>query len=75
LKIISFQILKEEPLKGRMDKSLPDILEESSLLMDNKNENNNFLDKDKLDFINKYLENQSKYSLDDFYLLENHQMI
>jgi hypothetical protein len=24
-----------------------------------------------LDFINKYLENQSKYSLDDFYLLEN----
>lgn len=58
-----------------MDKSLPDILEESSLLMDNKNENNNFLDKDKLDFINKYLENQSKYSLDDFYLLENHQMI
>jgi hypothetical protein len=35
----------------------------------NTDENNHFLDKDKLDFINKYLENKSKYSLDEFYLL------
>jgi hypothetical protein len=68
--------IKKRHLKGRMDKSLPPILEkedslneESSVLI--QDENNHFLDKDKLDFINKYLENKSKYSLDKIYLLEN----
>jgi len=66
--------LKRRHWKGK-NKSLltipenEDSLKEEELM--NKDYNNYLLDKDKLDFINKYLDNQTKYSLDNFYLLEN----